>query len=121
GLYETFRVVDPGQPNHTGSLEIDVVLRSPISAAELEARVAWVSEKIASLVPNATAPTQRYESPTETVLPRFWGAAGEAWARTRKGRFAPVDINLGYASVEAAITRAEALLVEHRELAWVNL
>lgn len=121
GLYETFRVVDPGEPGRTTPLEVDIVLRSPLTAAELDARVAWVCERVASLVPGASAIVQRRERPDETVLPRFWGQAGEAWSRTRKGRFAPIDINSSYTTIATAIARADALLAEHRELPWINL
>jgi len=120
GLYETFRAVDPGELREQAPIEVDLILRSPLSATELEGRVAWVCERVASLVPAATIPTRRYERPDEALLPRFWGAAGEAWVRTRKGRFAPVDVNLGYGSIAAAIATGEALLAEHRELPWIN-
>lgn len=125
GLYETFRAVDPGEACEPGAqpapLEVDLVVRSPLSEVELEGRVRWVCERIASLLPEATEPTQRRERPDQSVIPRFRGAAGEAWARTRKGRFAPVDVNLGYPSVLAAIAAGERLLAEHRDLPWINL
>jgi FAD/FMN-containing dehydrogenase len=120
-LYETFRAVDPGEPGKPAPIEVDVILRSPLSAAELDARVAWVGERISSLVPGASPIEQRRERPDEAVLARFFGGAGEAWTRTRRGRFAPVDVNLGYGAAASAIARAEALLAEQRELPWINL
>ncbi len=122
GLYETFRVVDPGEPGRAAALEVDLIVRAPLGAGELDGRVAWVRERVARWVPGATAIERTDEAPEQDArLPRFWGESGEAWTRTRRGRFAPVDVNLGYADVAAAIARAEALLEAHRELAWINL
>src|SRR5690606_17462004 len=124
GLYETFRAVDPGDPGEPGRpalVEVDVVLCSSISAAELDGRVAWVTERIDSLIPGVSSIEQRRERPDESTLLRFWGDAGQAWVHTREGRFAPVDVNLGYPAAGPALARAELLLHEHRELPWINL
>ncbi len=119
GLYETFRAIDPGDPARAQPVELDVIVRSPISRAELVSRVQGVT----ALLTRASGARvhQQFEAPDQATIPRFWGAAGEAWTRTRAGRLSAVDINLSYRATPRALEISDALRAEAAAAPCLNL
>jgi len=119
GLYETFRAIDPGEPGASRPIDVDIVVQSPLSAAELDARARFAAARLAE---RAIAPIDRIdEAPAEHVLRRFSGEPGDAWSRTRRARFAPVDVNVGYDFAARVVDASDAVLDEARRLSAVNL
>ena len=120
GLIETARAVDRGDPRRAEPVELDLVVHSPLGSDELAGRLRFVIDRIRAHAPSSTL-EQIAESPDESRIPRFAGAPGQAWARTRAGRFAPVDVNLGYDACEEAIVLSERVLDEARKGPTLNL
>ncbi len=116
GLYETFRTVDPGD----AEIQAEIVVYSPVSAAELSARVAFVTAAISAELPGRPVTPVPDDQAAHTGLLGFAGLPGRSWQQTRQARLAPLDINLGYPDTPAAMAIGEQLLQRHRHLAWIS-
>jgi FAD/FMN-containing dehydrogenase len=119
GLLETFRVVDPGVGERP-RVTVDLVVHSALGRAELDGRVAWVLAQIGEHLPEAGAIDRIDEGPGEAVIQRFWGPSGQLWPEIRKGRLAPVDVNLRYADAAAALRVADRVVAAHAGLPWLH-
>lgn len=112
GLYETLRATWERGPEAGGAepLRVDLVLQSPLDAAELEGRVRAATALARECLVGAPPPS-RCAAPGDAPDP-----AGDGhWARMGRGHFVGVDVVAPYGELEACWEVAEEVVARARQ------
>ncbi len=118
GVYQTFRAVarwdiQADRPHQ----DVYLVLASPFSVEEVQARAAAVEARILEKFPGGKC-TVTYD-PTDSTL-AWWGPPAGQWADLRQGQLVGVDVLVDYASVLSAVEFGDSLLNEARTGPWLS-
>ena len=123
GVYETFRAVSVTEPHRDGpkGVDVDVLVRSPLGAAELDGRIATVQRAFLDACGQAPRVVAREEPGGTDRVPRWWGEPGGAWEMLGPHQFVGVDVNLPYDRLVVCMQAADAIAQQARALPYRSI
>jgi FAD/FMN-containing dehydrogenase len=122
GLYETCRAVQRWDKGPDEAItEVDLIVRAPGGAEELDVRVAQVIRLVDEVAGVTAQSIETERTATGDRVHRWWGEPGGAWRELGPVHMVGVDVNLAHGLSGDIAAASERILEEADDLPWVSL